>query len=759
MQYLYYLLAIYPALFVIHYAIIFLRLCKLRFQYPKYQLQKAEKVPDHLKKVFTSPIKELEQFGFKPCSYLQVEGMVKLYPFITWEVLLYHKILQTYAVIAIHRPIGAVNLFSIEFYTVFQDRSLLLTMNGKAYSMLGEIPNCIIQDPYTHRTSFQWQAHQDKLNQLTATKTLCSLERETFTKVLQISYKNYIDSLINTKDLLSIKESELFEMNLLSALKTTHNLIQGSSKIKAIAKARRQQTKTDISIQVEIPIELEVEAFRRQESLEQGKMNNKWRFWLLLVSLVLFLTVYTRILEPQRLVILTAVILLHECGHLWAMSIFRYRDISMLFIPFFGAAAIAHKEEATLTQKFWVLLAGPLPGLLLGIGLLQANRKLNNPVWIEAAWMLIELNLFNLLPIYPLDGGKIADLLLFSRHPYINVLFKITCVIILGLLGLFQSILLLLAILIAVTIPHSFRSAKINTSLQKDLQQNPPTNRDHLLHSIFKHLKQLDYLKLTFIKRYTLAKDLIQRHHESHSKWTTRAFLTVLYFGSLLGGITSTLQIITPHWASLISYSLESPKARLEHYRAKAQKDVESATAALRSNPNDINAYLQRAKAHIKLRDFKGVLADYDQIVRLDPSNISYRLTRAGFRSNVRDYQGALVDYSQVLHLNPKDINAYRRRAQTYITLRDYKSAVNDYTQIIELDPQDFWIYIERGYARQDLGDYQGALADANYFIKLQPNEPDAYVLRSKVRHLLGDEQGARTDTQKAETLDKVMTN
>jgi hypothetical protein len=43
--------------------------------------------------------------------------------------------------------------------------------------------------------------------------------------------------------------------------------------------------------------------------------------------------------------------------------------------PFLGALATARKDDATLSQKFWISLAGPLPGLSLGIALLMIATR------------------------------------------------------------------------------------------------------------------------------------------------------------------------------------------------------------------------------------------------------------------------------------------------------------------------------------------------------------------------------------------------
>lgn len=60
------------------------------------------------------------------------------------------------------------------------------------------------------------------------------------------------------------------------------------------------------------------------------------------------------------------ILLFHELGHALAMRVFGYQRLSVLVIPLLGAVAIGRKDDASPWQKLGVLLAGPLPGLLIG---------------------------------------------------------------------------------------------------------------------------------------------------------------------------------------------------------------------------------------------------------------------------------------------------------------------------------------------------------------------------------------------------------
>ncbi len=59
--------------------------------------------------------------------------------------------------------------------------------------------------------------------------------------------------------------------------------------------------------------------------------------------------------------------LLHEAGHFFAMKVFGYRDVRMFFVPFLGAFVSGSPYTISQRQRTVTLLAGPVPGILVGI--------------------------------------------------------------------------------------------------------------------------------------------------------------------------------------------------------------------------------------------------------------------------------------------------------------------------------------------------------------------------------------------------------
>jgi len=97
----------------------------------------------------------------------------------------------------------------------------------------------------------------------------------------------------------------------------------------------------------------------------------------------------------------------HEYGHVHAMRKSGMKVRGLYFVPFLGALAVSEDAFSSRRQQAYVALSGPIWGSALA--LLPAGLWLwtGEPTWaaIAAWWALI--NLFNLLPISPLDGGRV----------------------------------------------------------------------------------------------------------------------------------------------------------------------------------------------------------------------------------------------------------------------------------------------------------------------------------------------------------------
>ena len=112
-------------------------------------------------------------------------------------------------------------------------------------------------------------------------------------------------------------------------------------------------------------------------------------------------------------------ILLHELGHAFAGRLFKAR---VSHIDLTGIGGVAHFERSLPASAFArtvIYLAGPAVnlGLWLGLGALAGEMfQGNSPMVALPLAVLASANyvlmIFNLLPAYPLDGGRTLDALL-----------------------------------------------------------------------------------------------------------------------------------------------------------------------------------------------------------------------------------------------------------------------------------------------------------------------------------------------------------
>lgn len=201
-------------------------------------------------------------------------------------------------------------------------------------------------------------------------------------------------------------------------------------------------------------------------------MNPRSRPWLNLLVLVLTLGAFTTLglfhFSSTGIGVVIVVILVHEIGHLMGMKHYGYRDVRMFFIPFFGAAVSGTENEARADHRAVVSLLGPAPGLIVGAILLFVARQTGEATLVMLAGAFLFINAFNLLPILPLDGGRLLNELLFLRHPWVEVGFKILAVLALATLATLEQSIMLGALAFASLL--GLQEAHITASVAHNLR-------------------------------------------------------------------------------------------------------------------------------------------------------------------------------------------------------------------------------------------------------------------------------------------------
>ena len=155
---------------------------------------------------------------------------------------------------------------------------------------------------------------------------------------------------------------------------------------------------------------------------------------------------------------------LHEVGHATAAAAYGIRTRDITLYPIGGVASLEGMPEKPM-QEVAVALAGPAVNVVLAIGLLlglvvsglampwSAYGHVVDAFAGRLFWANIVLCVFNLLPAFPMDGGRVLRALLSARMPRLRateIAVKVGTVVAAGLLV--TGIYLLQPVLMAVAV-------------------------------------------------------------------------------------------------------------------------------------------------------------------------------------------------------------------------------------------------------------------------------------------------------------------
>jgi len=101
-------------------------------------------------------------------------------------------------------------------------------------------------------------------------------------------------------------------------------------------------------------------------------------------------------------------IFVHEMGHVVANWHYDLPASAPLFIPYVGAVINLRQSPANARDEAIVGIAGPVAGTIGSLACLAWYFASGSQMALVLAWFGFTMNLFNLLPVPPLDGGRVA---------------------------------------------------------------------------------------------------------------------------------------------------------------------------------------------------------------------------------------------------------------------------------------------------------------------------------------------------------------
>lgn len=125
-------------------------------------------------------------------------------------------------------------------------------------------------------------------------------------------------------------------------------------------------------------------------------------------SFIVTIAAYTTQFPLTIVVGFVVITLIHEIGHAVVIRAKGLRAGFMVFIPFVGGAVTIKDQPRTVYDDAMIGLAGPAAGTAASLICLQLYKWNHDPRYLLIATVGFLLNLFNLLPIGMLDGGRIS---------------------------------------------------------------------------------------------------------------------------------------------------------------------------------------------------------------------------------------------------------------------------------------------------------------------------------------------------------------
>lgn len=159
----------------------------------------------------------------------------------------------------------------------------------------------------------------------------------------------------------------------------------------------------------------------------------------------------------------------HECGHLVAARRCGLKVGMPVFIPFMGATIALKEAPRNAWIEAQVGIGGPLMGTAGALACLFAYEFLRDPLFLVLAYTGFWLNLFNLIPIVPLDGGRVVT----AISPWLWVAGLVLMVFVL----LQSSFNLFVLLIVGLSLPRVFALFRGQNEAERRFFELTPSQR------------------------------------------------------------------------------------------------------------------------------------------------------------------------------------------------------------------------------------------------------------------------------------------
>ena len=439
---------------------------------PIVSMLQRDEINHDIKEIIKPYEATLLELGFEYQSQVSTTPMFEKYSSLQHSFYYFHPIQGVHAFIDTTPMRGCLRAATISYVTFYESQNMILSYDCFAHNMMATSDHIYIFDHYSASFEIAYSKHliDREIENEKALRTV--LNQEGLYNYSTYMINEMIENAIKENILHTVPNGYKFSASL-KFLNYIKNSIKGYKKAKTVLKTTQVKTEESPKEQT-LLYSSEQKALEQQLDIKPKESSLKSKIKMFIISGVAFVLLFGLLGIPWTVLpMIVTVLIVHELGHFYAMKFFGYKDTSIFFIPLFGAAAKGDKEETTPFEEYIVFLAGPLPGIIIsiiiGIVMLLNPELRANEFLKEYAIMSLVLNYINLLPIFPLDGGKIVQTLLFTRYPKAQFYFFLLSllVIIFSALMLKSVLLGIFAATLFLSINHQSRTSKLIAKVMK----------------------------------------------------------------------------------------------------------------------------------------------------------------------------------------------------------------------------------------------------------------------------------------------------
>ena len=456
----------------------FLMFLYYKFRLPEYHVCQKDEIDTQVLKLIISYEKHLLEQGFTYKYAVHYKSMVVGSDLLIYKLYYYHEVDGIHAFLETTPYKGSLEPIKLSYDTIYESKKICSTENGMAHFIPIVPDDVYFFDHYLSSWDSVFEAHlKDRI--IDGEKIVKQpFDLDGWLAYLKYSEHIYMDA--NIKNNVAKRTKEGYRYKASFALwKFAKYSTQGYRKFSTILKNKvHTVTPNDDTTMLSQTEGLVMQMEQVDKARGENSSKKRWFFISMLAFVVLF-SIFGFSLAD--IVILVVVLFIHELGHFFAMRYFGYTDTNIFFMPF-GAVTTGVKTKRTAYEEFIVSLMGPLPGILIGIGIIVYQfiylHHIGSDSYLSMyAMMSLVINYINLLPIYPLDGGRILQTLLLLRYPKAQFYFYLIGVILLvsAMLWMQDPVLLIFVVIMALGLKQSYLISELLQILFKRYKQEDIT--------------------------------------------------------------------------------------------------------------------------------------------------------------------------------------------------------------------------------------------------------------------------------------------